>query len=90
MKKSRAPNASNEIRVELKYCERCGALRLRECGGDEIYCHNCLPKVAELPAPRLKRTFPQLPASSRSLMDESEIDFNDMDELDLESSGGVA
>ena len=90
MKKRLTPNASNEIRVELKYCERCGALWLRECGGGQIYCDHCVPEIAELPAPRLKRTYPQLPAGRRPLMDESEFEFSDMDELDLESSGGVA
>jgi hypothetical protein len=89
VKSGPTPNASNEVRVELKYCERCGALWLRECGGG-VYCDNCAPKVAELPPPRLQRTFPELPGSTRSFLDESEIDIGDMDELDLQSSGGVA
>jgi hypothetical protein len=90
VKKGRKDNASKELRVELKYCERCGTLWLRACGGGQVYCQNCLPAVDELPAPRLTRTSPQLPVATRSFIDEGEIDFSDMDELDLQSSGGVA
>jgi hypothetical protein len=90
VKKSRTSNASNELRVELKYCERCGSLWLRECGGGQVYCENCLPAVDELPAPRWTRTSPQLPVATRTFIEDAEIDFSDMDELDLESSGGVA
>lgn len=82
-------NASKEVRVELKYCERCGSLWLRECGGGQTYCDSCLPVVAELPAPRRVRTSPQLPVATRAFIDDDELGFSDMDELDLQSSGGV-
>src|SRR5438445_79638 len=36
----------NNMRVELKYCEHCGALWVRE-GGGGVYCGKCEPKVAE-------------------------------------------
>jgi hypothetical protein len=83
------------MRLELKYCERCGSLCLRECGGGQIYCDNCLPMVAELPPPHRERTSPQLPVGPRTFIDrvfidDDEIDFSDMDELDLQSAGGVA
>jgi hypothetical protein len=39
----------NEVRVELKYCERCGMLWMRECGSGLTYCNGCQPDVAELP-----------------------------------------
>jgi hypothetical protein len=42
------------IPVELKYCERCGGLWLRE-KEEEIYCPACAPEMAELPRPRRKR-----------------------------------
>ena len=44
--------------VELKYCERCGGLWLREVGLDGVYCDTCAPKMAILPR--------KLPASVRS------------------------
>ena len=90
MKRSPTGNASNELHAELKYCERCGSLWVRKCGTAQIYCDDCLPKVAELPAPRRTRTSPQLPVATRAFIDENEIDFSDMDELDLQSAGGVA
>ena len=89
MKKNRTDNARNELRVELKYCERCGCLCLRECGEGQVYCDDCLPRVAELPPPRQTRTSPQLPIGRRAFLDD-ELDVSDMDELDLQSSGGVA
>ncbi len=90
MKNSLTGNDGNDLRVELKYCERCGSLGVRECGGGQVYCDNCLPHVAQLPAPHRVRTSPQLPVARRAFIDDIEIDFSDMDELDLESVGGVA
>lgn len=90
MRKSRKSNASSELRVELKYCERCGSLCLRECGGGQVYCDSCVPQVDELPAPRQVRTFPQLPVATRPFFDDDELDFSDLDDLDLQSAGGVA
>jgi hypothetical protein len=43
---------SQEIQLELKYCERCGGLWLRELGCGEVYCINCMAAMNELPAPR--------------------------------------
>jgi hypothetical protein len=90
MKNSLTGNDSNDLHVELKFCERCGALWVRQCGGGQVYCDNCLPQVAQLPAPHRVRTFPQLPVGKRAFVDDLEIDFSDLDELDLESAGGVA
>ena len=49
---------TNEVAVpetaELKYCEFCGALWLRPCGSDAVYCTKCenwieveLPRLAQ-------------------------------------------
>jgi len=67
-------------RYELKYCERCGSLRLRRTASAETYCPSCeqtlfrapLPGAARqsklLPQPsRLSRATPPLPASRPSL-----------------------
>lgn len=40
------------IELELKYCERCGALWLRRCGNGEVYCAACIPKMLDSPALR--------------------------------------
>lgn len=42
------------IEVELKYCERCGGLWLRPRGVREVYCHGCIPRMAEFPDVRKK------------------------------------
>ena len=36
------------IRVELKYCEACGALWMRDCSGNARYCSRCRRLMAEL------------------------------------------
>jgi len=40
-----------EIRVELKYCERCGGLWLRPQGADGVYCASCRVGLAAMPNP---------------------------------------
>ena len=35
--------------VELKYCERCGALWLRTAGTRESYCAECFVKLQDWP-----------------------------------------
>jgi uncharacterized Zn finger protein (UPF0148 family) len=56
--------ASPKSQLELKYCERCGALWLRPQGGSEVYCSLCQMRMAELARPtqgrRSKR--PRLPS----------------------------
>ena len=40
------------VQLELKYCERCGALWLRLRGSDVVFCDACARAVAGL-LPRL-------------------------------------
>jgi len=40
-----------EIRVELKYCERCGGLWLRPQGADGVYCAGCRVRLVAMPNP---------------------------------------
>ncbi len=39
---------SNAIHLELKYCERCGALWLRPADSDLIFCSHCSVMLAGL------------------------------------------
>ena len=57
----------DERRVELKYCEHCGGLWVRE-GGAGVYCQKCLPKIADLPIPKRRRR-PKLPVGRRSVVE---------------------
>jgi hypothetical protein len=45
-----------DFRVELKICEGCGALFLRQAGlhvaGCGLYCRGCVCLLSEFPAPR--------------------------------------
>ena len=43
------------VELELKYCERCGGLWLRETGTQDVYCNPCVAQLAEFPARGLKR-----------------------------------
>jgi hypothetical protein len=54
---------AREGEVELKYCERCGALWLRPCGVEEVYCLACVPKMAEFPVARPRRSGPSMPVA---------------------------
>jgi hypothetical protein len=52
------------VRLELKYCERCGGLWMRTSGTQDAYCPPCTLQMSDLPAVRRKKR-PHLPASDR-------------------------
>ncbi len=41
-----------ELRMDLKICERCGALWLRVIGAEARHCGRCLGQLGELPVRR--------------------------------------
>jgi hypothetical protein len=43
------------IRLELKYCERCGGLWMRTQGTEDVYCPSCAVQMLDLPAGRRRR-----------------------------------
>ncbi len=47
--KAKRKKAAEATGLELKYCERCGSLRLRPVGGEQIYCAGCSRHMDELP-----------------------------------------
>lgn len=47
--KTRRGGGNENSSLELKYCERCGALRFRPAGGEQVYCPTCAREMAELP-----------------------------------------
>jgi len=53
------------IELELKYCERCGSLWVREMGTGEIFCFPCVLKMQELPRPGSPRPRPRLGVNHR-------------------------
>lgn len=78
----------NETRVELKYCEHCGGLWVRE-GGAGVYCQKCQPKIADLPIPKRRRR-PKLPVASRTVVERYDAMIQQDATGDLEAAGGVA
>ena len=46
----------NDLHVELKVCEGCGALWLRTGVANGVYCRTCVGRIAEFPRPRGRRT----------------------------------
>jgi len=85
MKSDRTGKAKNETRVELKYCEGCGGLGIRECGGGRVYCDDCTRKMAELPVSKTASRRPVLPVGNRSVLhdcaDSQDEDSNDLDAM---------
>ena len=84
---------TNELKFELKYCERCGGLWLRPVGGGQVYCVACGREMAKMPAATYDRTGnPKVPQGPvRWNVDYSDIDnYEEHEGLDLDASGGVA
>jgi len=44
----------HEVKIELKYCERCGGLFLRRAGQAEVYCVPCAPQMRHVALGRKK------------------------------------
>jgi hypothetical protein len=76
-----------EVRVELKYCEHCGGLWVRE-GGSGAYCGKCQPVVADLPVSK-KAGRIKLPLRRPTVVDGYELELPEEKDLDLESAGGA-
>jgi hypothetical protein len=77
-------------RVELKYCEHCGGLWIRE-GGGGVYCGRCQPRVDDLPIPRKKRAGKIcLPVGRPTFVGEVRPEERDEERGEFEATGGVA
>lgn len=83
-------NRSEGVRMELKYCEHCGGLFLRECGAGVVYCEKCQPKVAELPVPKKKPGRVILPVRRKTLLEDFSLGGGDDDGMELKAAAGGA
>jgi hypothetical protein len=54
------------IQLELKYCERCGALWMRILGSQDVYCPACVAPMLELPGVRRRKTGVRLPVNDKA------------------------
>lgn len=89
MKGEGRENENKMTRVELKYCEHCGGLWVRECGAG-VYCDKCRSKVDDLPIPKKKPGKLRLPIGPATLVENYEIEPGDEEETDLQAAGGAA
>jgi ribosomal protein L37AE/L43A len=77
------------VRMELKYCEHCGGLWIRE-GGAGVYCGRCEQKVAELATAKKRPSRLMLPRQEKTVVEEYGR-LIDQESSDLEAAvGGVA
>jgi len=53
------------VHLELKYCERCGGLWMRESGSGDVYCPPCAAQMSEFPPSRGRRAKPRLPVKQK-------------------------
>lgn len=90
MKNNPKDGESEPVRVELKYCEHCGGLWVRERGAGVVYCDNCQPKVAELPAPKKQPSRITLPVRPHTAVEDFEYEIDNEGETDFEAAGGAA
>ena len=77
------------VRMELKYCEHCGGLWVRE-GGAGVYCERCRAKVADLPVPKKKPGRAILPVRRHTVVEDYGPETDVDNSTDLEAAGGVA
>ena len=87
MRRNHEDGNSGTVRMELKYCEHCGGLWVRE-GGAGVYCEKCQPKVANLPIGRKKSV--RLAVRQRAVVDDYDFEVREEKEGDFEAAGGVA
>ncbi len=83
-------NGENELRVELKYCERCGALWLREPSTGLVYCEHCRPRMDELPALKKQGGSIRLPCGKRTVIENYKSDVCGVNSKSIRVLGGVA
>lgn len=86
MRSHRHNNKSGEVRMELKYCEHCGGLWIRECGAGVVYCEKCQGQLEEMPMRKKKPGRVRLPVGPDR---EYEVKFQE-EVPDLDAVGGLA
>jgi len=86
MSSHRHSENSGEVRVELKYCEHCGGLWVRERGTGVVYCERCQAQLEEMPKKKKKPGRVRLPVGPEHKY--SVVSVEDL--ADLDAVGGVA
>jgi hypothetical protein len=84
MKRDREGKENNEVGVELKYCEHCGSLWVRERGAGTVYCDRCQSKVADLPTAKTKPGRLILPVRPHTTVEDFEFEIEVDIDVDIE------
>ncbi len=82
--------STNALRLELKYCERCGGLWLRPTGGGQVYCAACVRAMAELPPASTEREIVRGAREARSRSGDDFHSWGEDEGVDVDAAGGVA
>ena len=56
-------------RLELKYCERCGGLWLRQRGTGNVYCASCASEMPHFPLCGRRNSRPHLPTNGKFVIE---------------------
>ena len=88
-KKEKQEDGNGEKRMELKYCERCGGLWIRESGEGTVYCGNCQPEIEGLPIPKKKPARARLPVRPRTRVEDYASEDSGEDEMNFEAGGAA-
>ncbi len=84
-------NASGDLSLELKYCERCGGLWLLTTGGSHVYCSACTREVEEVPsAVREPETLRERRRQRKSVKRAETAWTNKENERNKNATGGAA
>lgn len=89
MKSNQKDSEKKLLRVELKYCEHCGGLWVRESGGG-VYCEKCQAKVADLPVAKKRGGRLVLPVARRTVVEDYDVETLPQKESEFEAAGGAA
>ena len=55
----------NIVQLELKYCERCGGLWVRQLGCEEIYCASCAIEMMDVASSGRRKTSLRFPGNHK-------------------------
>lgn len=78
-----------EIGMELKYCEHCGGLWVRERDGG-VYCERCQRALDELPAAKKRPARVMLPVHPTTAIDGYAFGIVAKDGNDFRAAGGLS
>lgn len=89
MKGDDLEDQKKQIGVELKYCERCGGLWVRERGAG-VYCGRCQGAIEELPAGKRKPKKIMLPIHPSTAIDGYAFGIDGEETNDFRAAGGLS